>query len=130
MGIKVLIVEDNKDYRDLVVFFLKLKGFETVIATNGEEAVNLAKSEKPQIILMDLNLPILDGWEATKIILQNESTSHIPIIAVSANCNAHQTEEILKVGAVGCIQKPVDIDSLPDLILSYALNEPFETEIV
>lgn len=127
MGIKVLIVEDNNDYRDLVEFFLKLKGFETVVATNGEEAVEIAKSENPQIILMDLNLPVLDGWEATRIITENESTSHIPILAVSANCSEDYTGKILKAGAVGCVQKPVDIDSLPDLILNYALNEPSET---
>lgn len=120
---KVLIVEDNNDYRDLVEFYLKLKGFETIIAVNGEEAVELAKSENPQMILMDLNLPILDGWEATRIIAENESTSKIPILAVSANCSKELSEKILKAGAVGCVQKPVDIESLADLILSYAINE-------
>jgi CheY-like chemotaxis protein len=122
MSIKVLIVEDNEDYRNLIDFFLKLKGFEVVIASDGLEGIELAKSENPQIILMDLNLPILDGWEATRIITQNESTSHIPIIAVSANCKNNSTNDILQAGAVGCIQKPVDIESLPDLILSYASN--------
>ena len=119
---KVLIVEDNDDYRDLVDFFLKIKGFEVVIAKNGEEAVSFAASEKPNIILMDLNLPVLDGWEATRMITQNQATKHIPIIAVSANCK-NSDHDILKAGAVGCIQKPVDIESLPDLILSYATNE-------
>ena len=123
MSIKVLIVEDNNDYRDLVSFYLKLKGFEVITANDGVEAVELATSDNPQIILMDLNLPILDGWEATKIITQNKSTSHIPIIAVSANCFEPFSEEVLKAGAVGCVQKPVDIESLPDLILSYALSE-------
>ena len=122
MSIKVLIVEDNEDYRNLIDFFLKLKGFEVVIAGDGIEGIELAKSENPHIILMDLNLPILDGWEATRIITQNESTKHIPIIAVSANCKNHYSDDILKAGAVGCIQKPVDIESLPDLILSYATN--------
>jgi CheY-like chemotaxis protein len=70
--------EDNNDYRDLVEFFLKLKGFETVIATNGKEAVALANSENPQIILMDLNLPVLDGWEATRIITQNDQLRRFP----------------------------------------------------
>lgn len=123
MGVKVLIVEDNEDYRDLVDFFLKLKGFEVIIAGDGAQAVDLAESEKPNIILMDLNLPILDGWEATRLITQNPSTSHIPIIAVSANCGDHYEKSVLKAGALGCVKKPVDIESLPDLILSYATNE-------
>jgi two-component system response regulator len=123
MSIRVLVVEDNEDYRELVDIFLKQKGFDVVLATDGLEAVDLAASEQPHIILMDLNLPNLDGWEATKIIKQNESTAHIPVIAVSANCNDKKTEEILKMGADGCIQKPIDIEILPDLILSYANNE-------
>lgn len=123
MSIKVLVVEDNHDYRELVDFFLKLKGFEVILATDGIEAVDLAASERPHIILMDLNLPILDGWEATKIIKQNLSTAHIPIIAISANCKGHKSDKILELGAVGCVQKPIDIESLPDLILSYAIGE-------
>jgi CheY-like chemotaxis protein len=123
MSVKVLIVEDNEDYREMVDFYLKLKGFEVLVAEDGIEAVELAQSEQPHIILMDLNLPVLDGWEATRIINQTESTRHIPIIAVSANCKNHYAKDILKAGAVGCIQKPVDIESLPDLILSYAVNE-------
>ena len=125
MSIRVLIVEDNVDYRELIDMFLKLKGFEVILATDGIEGVELAQSKQPHIILMDLNLPILDGWEATRIISQNQSTKHIPIIAVSANCKNHYDNDILKAGAVGCIQKPVDIESLPDLILSYAANEIF-----
>ncbi len=123
MTVKVLIVEDNEDYGELVDFFLKLKGFDVILATDGIDGVELAASKQPHIILMDLNLPNLDGWEATKIIKQNPATAHIPIIAVSANCSGHKSDEILKLGAVGCIQKPLDIESLPDLILSYAVNE-------
>jgi CheY-like chemotaxis protein len=130
MSTKVLIVEDNNDYRELVEFFLQLKGFEIIIAKDGIEAIELAKSANPHIILMDLNLPVLDGWEATRILNQNESTSHIPIIAVSANCSKLQSDEILKAGAVGCVQKPVDLESLPDLILNYALNETSPAESV
>lgn len=123
MSIRVMVVEDNDDYRDLVDYYLKSKGFEVLIAKNGVEAVELSNSEKPHIILMDLNLPIVDGWEATKIISQNLATKDIPIIAVSANCAGKLGEKVLEAGAVGCVQKPVDIESLPDLILSYAVNE-------
>lgn len=125
MSIRVLIVEDNEDYRELVNLYLSMKGFEVIIAEDGLMGVELAQSKKPHIILMDLNLPILDGWEATRLISQNEATRHIPIIAVSANCKNHFEKDILKAGAVGCIQKPVEIEILPDLILSYAANEVF-----
>ncbi len=123
MSVRVLVVEDNEDYSELIDIFLKHKGFEVILAKDGIEGVDLAASKQPHIILMDLNLPNLDGWEATKIIKQNESTAHIPVIAVSANCNDKKTEEILKIGADGCVQKPIDIEILPDLILSYAINE-------
>ena len=123
MSIRVLVVEDNDDYRDLINLYLKSRGFEVIIAQNGVEAVELSSSEQPHIILMDLNLPIVDGWEATKIISQNLATKHIPIIAVSANCSGQMGEKVLEAGAVGCVQKPVDIEILPDLILSYAVGE-------
>jgi two-component system, cell cycle response regulator DivK len=123
MSVKVLVVEDNEDYRDLIDLYLKSKGFEVITAQNGVEAVELSSSEQPHIILMDLNLPIVDGWEATRIISQNLSTKHIPIIAVSANCSEQMGEKVLQAGAVGCVQKPVDIEILPDLILSYAVGE-------
>lgn len=122
MSIKVLIVEDNEDYRELVSLFLQMKGFTVSIAKDGLEAVDLSQAEHPNIILMDLNLPVLDGWEATRIISQHLATKHIPIIAVSANCSNTYNKDIIKAGAVGCIQKPVDIESLPDIILSYATN--------
>ena len=123
MSIKILIVEDNEDYRELISLFLEMKGFEICIAENGLEAVELSQTNHPNIILMDLNLPVLDGWEATRLISQNSATKHIPIIAVSANCSNHYNKDIIKAGAVGCIQKPVDIESLPDIILSYAVNK-------
>ncbi|HLM01839.1 MAG TPA: response regulator [Pyrinomonadaceae bacterium] len=123
MSIKVLIVEDNDDYRDLVDFFLQSKGFEVIVARDGAEAVELSSTQKPHIILMDINMPVVDGLEATRIINRNLSTRDIPIIAVSANCSGQMGEKVLNAGAVGCVQKPVDIESLPDLILSYALND-------
>jgi CheY-like chemotaxis protein len=123
MSVKVLIVEDNEDYRELVDFYLKLKGFEVILAADGLEGVELTSTGKPHIILMDLNLPLRDGWEATKIIKQNFATSHIPIIAVSANYAGNKSDKILGFGAVGCVQKRIDIETLPDLILSYALTD-------
>ena len=121
MSIKVLVVEDNQDYRELLSYYLLTHGFEVLIAVNGREAVVCAETDNPHIILMDLNLPVLDGWEATRIISGNRTTAHIPILAISANCEEINPEKnVIKAGAVGCLQKPIDITALPDLILSYA----------
>src|SRR5215203_5161083 len=86
MSIKVLIVEDNQDYRELVSYFLLTSGYEVVIACDGQEAVELAKIHQPNIILMDLNLPVMDGWTATQTIKDDPDTRDIPILAISANC--------------------------------------------
>lgn len=118
---KVLIVEDNEDYREILGLFLGNQGFDVVFAVNGEEAIERAQGENPSIILMDLNLPVMDGWEATRAISRDAATAHIPIVAISANCS-YRGREILEAGAVGCVQKPVDIETLPDLILNYANN--------
>jgi two-component system, cell cycle response regulator DivK len=116
---KILVVEDNQDYRELLSYYLLNSGFEVVIARNGREAIDCAERHLPQMILMDLNLPVMDGWEATRLIKELQATAHIPVLAISANCSEGK-EKIIAAGAVGCVQKPIDITLLPDLILSYA----------
>ncbi|MCH2297211.1 MAG: response regulator, partial [SAR324 cluster bacterium] len=81
---KILYVEDNEDNIYMLTRRLKKKGFEIVIANDGREGVSKAKTEKPDLILMDLSLPELDGWEATRLIKADQETSQIPVIALSA----------------------------------------------
>jgi CheY-like chemotaxis protein len=123
MSIRVLVVEDNEDYRELLNFYLTSRGFEVIIAEDGEKAIELSDSKKPHIILMDLNLPNLDGVAATERITENQSTKHIPIIVISANSKSSTGEMAVNAGAQFCVQKPVDIESLPELILNYAVND-------
>ena len=82
---KILIVEDNEMNRDMLSRRLQRKGYDVVVALDGQEGVTMAQSEAPDLILMDMSLPVLDGWEATRRIKGDEATRGIPIIAVSSN---------------------------------------------
>jgi CheY-like chemotaxis protein len=116
---KVLIVEDFDDTRDLLATIVRLKGCEASEATNGQEAIDVARREQPDLILMDLNLPILDGWEATRRIHLQRETSHIPVVAISAQCVGDWRERALKAGARECMQKPVNFAAMDSLLERY-----------
>jgi CheY-like chemotaxis protein len=84
---KVLIVEDNEMNRDMLSRRLVRRGFEVIVAVDGKQGVEMAGAEKPDIILMDLSLPVLDGWEATRSLKSKESTRSIPVIALTSHCD-------------------------------------------
>ena len=116
---KVLIVEDFDDTRELLRMMVQMKGCEAAEATNGQEAVELAASEHPDLILMDLNLPVLDGWEATRRITARPATSRIPIVAVSAQCSGDWKARALRAGARECLEKPLDLRAFDRLLARY-----------
>ena len=116
---KVLIVEDFDDTRELLKMMVRLKGCEAAEATNGQEAVEMAASERPDLILMDLNLPVLDGWEATRRIKSMRETSGIPIVAVSAQCSGDWKDRALRAGARECLEKPLDLTAFDRLLSRY-----------
>jgi CheY-like chemotaxis protein len=95
---KILVVEDNEDNRDMLVRRLQRRGYETLAAVDGQQGIELARNEKPDLILMDMSLPVLDGWQATRILKQNDDTRRIPIIGLSANAMAGDREKGLAVG--------------------------------
>ena len=78
--VKILIVEDNEDNRDMLVRRLARRGYETIVAVDGQQGIELANAERPDLILMDMSLPVLDGWEATRQLKASAQTAHIPII--------------------------------------------------
>ena len=92
---KVLLVEDNEMNRDMLSRRLERKGFEVVFAQDGSIAVDMASSEQPELILMDMSLPVLDGWEATRRIKSNPDTSGIPVIALTAHAMAGDREKAI-----------------------------------
>ena len=116
---KVLIVEDFDDTRELLRMMVQMRGCDTAEATNGLEAVELAATLHPDLILMDLNLPVLDGWEATRLIHTREETSRIPIVAVSAQCSGDWKDRALRAGARECLEKPLDLLAFDRLLARY-----------
>ena len=109
---KILLVEDNEMNRDMLSRRLQRKGYQVTIATDGQQGVEMATADLPALILMDMSLPVLDGWEATRRIKADERTRHIPIIALTAH--AMQGDEV-KAKEAGCDDydtKPVELPRL------------------
>jgi len=113
---KILLVEDNEMNRDMLSRRLTRNGYEVVIAVNGQEGVDLATSSKPDLILMDMSLPILDGWEATRQVKAAPGTRAIPIIALTANALVEDREKALAAGCDDFDTKPVELPRLLEKI--------------
>ena len=116
---KILIVEDNEDNRELAVKVLRNKGFETVTAVDGEEAIEKAVSEKPDLILLDISLPKLDGYEGAKRLKNMEEFKDIPIVAFTAHAMKGDREKVIAAGFEGYISKPINIREFPDQVKLY-----------
>ena len=108
----VLLVEDTEDNRFMMHRLLEIVGYHVVDATNGEEAVNLAQSEGPELILMDLSLPLIDGLAATRRIRKIPGVGSVPIVAVSAHDTADFHHEALAAGCDAYLTKPIDFSEL------------------
>ena len=109
---KILIVEDNEMNRDMLSRRLERKGFDVVMAEDGKVGVNMSKSETPDLILMDLSLPVMDGWEATSTIKADDETRNIPIIVLTAHAMAGDREKALEAGADEYDTKPIEFKRL------------------
>jgi len=109
---KILIVEDNEMNRDMLSRRLERKGFDVVMAEDGKIGVDMSKSETPDLILMDLSLPVMDGWEATSTIKADDETRNIPIIVLTAHAMAGDREKALEAGADEYDTKPIEFKRL------------------
>tara|TARA_Y100000590_G_scaffold347170_2_gene397674 strand:- start:1046 stop:1408 length:363 start_codon:yes stop_codon:yes gene_type:complete len=118
---KILIVEDNEMNRDMLSRRLERKGFDVVMAEDGQKGVDMAKSEDPDLILMDLGLPVIDGWEATNQIKNDDKTKDIPIIVLTAHAMSGDREKALEAGADEYDTKPVEFKRLLGKIKSFTL---------
>ena len=121
---KILVVEDNQDNREMVVKVLKFNGYQVVEAVDGEEAIEKAKTEHPDLILLDIFLPKMDGYEATRRLKGDTSLRNIPIIALTAHAMKGSMEEALAVGCDGYIPKPIDVRELPKQIQHFLKPRP------
>ena len=109
---KLLLVEDNEMNRDMLSRRLRKKGYEVAIAVDGKAGVEMASSEAPELILMDMSLPIMDGWQATQHIKADDSTSQIPIIALTAHAMESDRAKALEAGCDDYDTKPIDLKRL------------------
>ncbi len=113
---KILIAEDERDIRDLIIFTLRFAGHEVLAATNGEEALGIALKEVPDLILMDVRMPRMTGYEACKRMKQENTIKHIPVAFLSAKGQESEVQTGLEVGAVEYILKPFSPDQLTDRV--------------
>ena len=109
---KILLVEDNEMNRDMLSRRLQRKGYEVVIAVDGGEGVEMAHSQSPDLILMDMSLPVLDGWEATRRLKAAPDTASIPVIALTAHAMATDRDKAMEAGCDDYDTKPIDFPRL------------------
>lgn len=115
---KILLVEDNEDNRDMLSRRLARKGYEVILAIDGADGVSQAVTQKPDLILMDMSLPVLDGWEATRRIKADPATQSIPVIALTAHAMSDDREKAFAAGCDDYDTKPVELPRLLEKIES------------
>jgi CheY-like chemotaxis protein len=121
---KILRVEDTEMNRDMLSRRLQKRGYEVLIAEDGEQGVRLAQSETPALVLMDMSLPVLDGWEATRQLKADPVTRSIPVIALTAHAMAGDRERALEAGADDFDTKPVELSRLLEKIEALLAKKP------
>ena len=121
---KILVVEDNQDNRELVVKVLKINGYKVIEAVDGEEALEKTKTENPDLILMDLFIPKIDGYEVTRRLKSDKDLKHIPVIALTAHALKGDMEVALAAGCDGYMPKPIDVRELPKQIEYFMKHNP------
>ena len=112
MATRILLVEDHEEIWDFLSRRLKRRGYDVVVATDGQEGVDKARSEQPDVILLDMNLPVMDGWTAAGHIKKDPSTAHMPIIALTAHAMSGDHDKAIAAGCDDYHAKPVDFSRL------------------
>lgn len=125
---KILVVEDNELNRDMLTRRLQRRGYDTVIAVDGQQGLDSARDNQPDLILMDMSLPVIDGWEATKRLKGAPETAGIPILALTAHAMSGDRERALSVGCDDYDTKPVEfprlLSKIEELLAKRASQEP------
>ncbi len=121
-GATVLVVEDYADTRYLLRVMLEIRGYQVIEAADGRQAVEMAATASPELILMDLNLPVLNGFEATRQIHEQPAMRDVPIVAVSAQCGGEYRQRALDAGCLDCVQKPIDFEMMGEVLTRYLHN--------
>ena len=109
---RILLVEDNEMNRDMLSRRLQRRGYEVIIAIDGQQGVEMARSESPDVILMDMSLPVMDGWEATRTLKSSPDTKHLPVIALTAHAMSTDREKAMEAGCDDYDTKPIELTRL------------------
>lgn len=109
---RILLVEDNEMNRDMLSRRLERRGYQVVLANDGESGVEMARVDPPDLVLMDMSLPVLDGWEATRRLKLNPATRHVPVIALTAHAMSSDRDKALEAGCDDYDTKPVELPRL------------------
>ena len=109
---KILLVEDNEMNQDMLTRRLERRGYQVVLAADGEQGIAMASSERPDLILMDMSLPVVDGWDATRRIKSDPTTSSIPVIALTAHAMSGDRERAMQAGCDDYDTKPIELPRL------------------
>ena len=121
---KILIVEDNEMNRDMLSRRLERRGFTVVMAVDGAEGVAMSKTEHPDLILMDMSLPVMNGWEATRAVRADAATEAVPVIALTAHSMPGDREKAMEAGCDDYDTKPVDLPRLLAKMAALGVTEP------
>jgi len=121
---RILLIEDNEMNRDMLSQRLKRKGYQIVLAEDGQSGVEMAQADTPDLILMDMSLPVMDGWEATRMLKANPQTRHVPIIALTAHAMAGDRAHAIETGCDDYDIKPIDFPRLLAKIEALLLPKP------
>ena len=121
---KILLVEDDPMNVDMLSRRLKKRGYEVVVAVDGEQAVALGKSDRPDLILMDLGIPVIDGWEATRQLKADPARAAIPVIALTARAMPEELQSAREAGCDDCDTKPIDLERLLGKMQALLNEEP------
>jgi two-component system, cell cycle response regulator DivK len=121
---KILIVEDNEMNRDMLSRRLERRGFEIVMAVDGAEGLTMSKTESPDLILMDMSLPVMNGWVATRAIRADEATAAIPVIALTVHSMPGDREKAMEAGCDDYDTKPVDLPRLLAKMAAFGVTTP------
>ncbi|NTW97439.1 MAG: response regulator [Oscillochloris sp.] len=108
----ILVVDDNTDNRNIIAQMLKISGYRVVCATDGLHALDLVASEPPDLILMDMAMPVLDGWSATARLKSQPDVADVPVIAVTGHVSQHEITRAINVGCADVLSKPIDYETM------------------
>ena len=121
---RILVIEDNEHNLYLMTFILEKKGYEVVSARDGRQGIALGGQAKPALILLDIQLPIMDGYSLSRELRENPALADVPIVAVTSYAMAGNRQQILAAGCTGCIEKPINPDTFVAEIERYLSNRP------